>query len=481
MLKKILKEFFGEILSDIPDIKFKELHTNSKLVKDLDAFIAINGLTVDGHQFIPCAVEKGAKLLFVSKKDVPLYAGVGCIYIENLDAVAGKVAKMFYNYPEKSLKFIGITGTNGKTTTSFMIEQMMQCPVVKIGTVEYKVGDVCFEAPNTTPEPVQLTRLFNLAVQKGIEWVVMEVTSHALELKRVEDIEFNVAIFTNLTQDHLDFHLTMENYFEAKAKLFSMLKNPKNAVINIDDAWGAKLYERYPQASTFSLAKKATIQGQILAESLEGMRAELKVVDKTYRVDIPYLGEYNLQNVISTLISVSMTGRPLEELIEKSSKLKQVPGRFELIENEKSKIVVVDFAHTSDALENILSTMKRLAKGKIITVFGAGGDRDKTKRPLMAKVAAKYSDFVVVTSDNPRNEEPNKILLDVVEGLHEVKYPKGCYKVIESREEAISFAIAHAQVSDAVLIAGKGHEQYQIIGREKHFFSDQKVARKYLK
>jgi len=481
MIERIIKEFQGEILNSIPTCDFRELHTNSKLVQEGDAFIAIQGLTVDGHQFIPSVVEKGAKLLFVSKKDVILYEGVGCIYIENLSAVAGKLAKMFYNYPEKKLKFIGITGTNGKTTTSFMIEQMLNQPVVKIGTVEYKVGTQVFDAPNTTPEPVQLTRLFNLAVQKGIEWVVMEVTSHALELKRVEDIEFDVAIFTNLTQDHLDFHLTMENYFHAKAKLFSMLKDERNGVINIDDAWGKKLLKMYPNASTFSLKKSSTLQGKILDESLQGMRAELTVGEKNYSVEIPYLGEYNLQNVLSTLLSVSMTGTPLEALMRQCSKLKQVPGRFELIENDKGKIVVVDFAHTSDALENILSTIKTLAKGKITTVFGAGGDRDKTKRPLMAKTAAKYSDYIVVTSDNPRTEEPKKILIDVVEGLHEVSFLSVQYRVIENREEAIHFALENAKMNDVVLIAGKGHEQYQIIGREKFHFSDQEVARKYLK
>jgi len=481
MIDKIIKEFRGEILSDIPTIEFRDLHTNSKLVEEQDVFIAIKGLTVDGHKFIPNVVERGAKLVFVSKKDVPLYDGIGCIYIENLAQVVGKLAKMFYNYPEKKLKFIGITGTNGKTTTSFMIEQMMQCPVVKIGTVEYKVGDVCFDAPNTTPEPVQLTRLFNLAVQKGIEWVVMEVTSHALELKRVEDIEFDVAIFTNLTQDHLDFHVTMENYFQAKAKLFSMLKNEKNAVINCDDEWGEKLFESYPNAATFSLIKQATLQGEIVSESLQGMQAKLTYEGKAYTTHIPYLGEYNLQNVLTTLLTVCKTGVNFEYLIKQCESLSQVPGRFELIANEQGKIVVVDFAHTSDALENILITIKGLAKGKITTVFGAGGDRDKTKRPLMAKIAAKYSDYVVVTSDNPRTENPKKIMIDVIEGLHEVDFSGERYKVIENREEAIHFAIENAKMNDVVLIAGKGHEQYQIIGREKFHFSDQEVARKYLK
>lgn len=455
------------------DIKYTGMEYDSRKIEAGNIFVALEGAVVDGHKFIKNAVENGAKAILVSK-EVPLEFPVEYILVKDLRKNLGKIASEFYNYPQKKLKIIGITGTNGKTTSTYLLESILgEEKVARIGTVEYKIGDEVIEAQNTTPESLDIVKICKKAVDKGLEYLVMEVSSHALALGRVSMLEFDVASFTNLTLDHLDYHESMQNYFEAKRKLFTMLKVKENSVINIDDPYGEKLYKEFGGYSYSLKNESANLKGKILEFHSDGQLVELELLDRKYTVKLAILGRYNLYNVLGVIGMALLLGKEADEVVSGLKELKGAPGRFELINCGQDYIVVVDYAHTGDALENILQSINELKKGRVITVFGCGGDRDPSKRAIMGKIAQRLSDIAILTSDNPRTEDPHKIIEDVLKGMD-----GNNYLVEENRELAIVKAIEIAKTNDIILIAGKGHEAYQILGRKKIHFDDREIARR---
>lgn len=454
------------------EIEFKGMEYDSRKIKDGDIFVALEGSISDGHKYIKQAIENGAKGVLVSKKVEPEFP-VEYILVKDLRKNLGKIASNFYGYPQKKLKIIGITGTNGKTTSTYLLESILgKEKVARIGTVEYKIGDEVIEAPNTTPESLDIVKMCKKAVEKGLEYLVMEVSSHALSLGRVDILEFDVASFTNLTLDHLDYHENMDNYFQAKRKLFTMLKDSKKSSINIDDIYGDRLYKEFGGYS-YSLTKSADLTGEIVEFHSDGQFVRLNLMGEMFEEKLAILGRYNLYNVLGVIGIALQLGIGKNIILEKLKDIKGAPGRFELVNCGQDYIVVVDYAHTGDALENILKSINELKKGRVITVFGCGGDRDATKRPIMGEIAQRLSDIAILTSDNPRTEKPHLIIEDVKKGMNGDRY-----LVEEDREQAIMKAIEIAQKNDIILIAGKGHETYQILGRKKIHFDDREIARR---
>ena len=475
-IKRILNGIKYETLQEINgNISAENMEYDSRKINKGDIFIALTGHTVDGHDFIEKAVEKGAETIFVSRKDIQFIDGINYYYVENLSEEMGKIASNFYGYPQNNLKIIGVTGTNGKTTTTYILESLLgEDKTARLGTVEYKVGDEIIPAPNTTPMSLDIVKMCKKAVDKNLKYLVMEISSHGLELGRVNMLKLDAAIFTNLTQDHLDFHKTMENYFHAKKKIFTLLKDVRNSVINIDDEYGKK-YIEYTNGISYGL-EKGDITGKIENISRHGQKVELKIFNNRYEIELKLLGKFNLYNLLGAIGAVKCFGMKDEEIIEKIKNIHGAPGRFEPVKIDRDFTVIVDYAHTGDALENILKSINEFKTNRVITVFGCGGDRDKTKRPIMGGIAEKYSDIVIVTSDNPRTEDPEEIIKDIVVGLTKENH------IIEiHREKAIEKAISLAEKNDIILIAGKGHENYQVIGREKIHFDDKEEVIKAIK
>ncbi|MGL5000367.1 MAG: UDP-N-acetylmuramoyl-L-alanyl-D-glutamate--2,6-diaminopimelate ligase [Cetobacterium sp.] len=436
------------------DIYSGNLEYDSRKVKVGDIFVALKGNLVDGHKYIDRALENGAVCIIVSE-EVELKGDVSYFLVQNLREKLGKIASNFYGRPEKKLKIIGITGTNGKTTTTYLIEQILGTEkVARIGTVEYKIGDEIIEAPNTTPESLDIIKMSKKAVDKGLEYLVMEVSSHGLTSGRVDMLDFDIAVFTNLTPEHLDYHKDMEDYFTAKKILFEKLKDKKNGIINIDDKYGSRIFNEFGGISY----------------SLDGLADLDKTIIKEMKPTL--LGKFNMYNLLGAIGVGKILGINEEIIKERVKNIKSAPGRFESVSIGQDFRVIVDYAHTGDALENILQGVSNLEDvRKIITVFGCGGDRDKTKRPVMAKVAEKYSNLTIVTSDNPRTENPESIISDILKGFQKENY------IVEiDRKEAIKKAVLKAEKDDIILIAGKGHETYQIIGLTKIHFDDKEVA-----
>ncbi len=472
-MEKLFERIEYKLLNKGAEISYTGIEYDSRKIKKGNIFFALEGSLVDGHDFIQKAIELGAKMIVVSKEVPVLNKEVTFVQVEDTRKVMGLIAANYYGHPEKKVKIIGITGTNGKTTTTYILESLLG-QVSRIGTVEYKVGAEVFPAPNTTPESLDLVKILALTVEKGIEYLIMEVSSHALEMGRVEMLDFDVAIFTNLSQDHLDYHENMEKYFMAKRKLFTKLKDKNNGVYNIDDLSGKRLYNEF---GGLTYGKGGDIKGEIISHSLQHMTIALTYKNKRIEKKVKLMGLFNLYNIMGAIGGVLKVSDNFEELMDKLGELNVVPGRFESVEAGQDFMVVVDYAHTPDGLRNIAKALAEIKKNRLIIVFGAGGDRDKTKRPLMAKEASDYSDLVIITSDNPRTENPVSILFDVEEGIKDTGKE---YLAIVDRKEAIERAIELARKEDIVLIAGKGHEDYQIIGREKIHFDDREVARKFI-
>lgn len=477
----IFKNVKYEIINNGKDFQINDIHYDSRKIRENDVFCALIGSASDGHDFIEKAVANGAKLVIVEKKDIEIIdKEVTFVYIENLRKHMGVIGSNFYGWPQNNLKIIGITGTNGKTTSSFILDSMLD-NTSRIGTINYKILDEEFEAPNTTPESLDLVKLIDKSVKKGVEYFIMEVSSHALEIGRVDMLEFDSAIFTNLTQDHLDYHETMEKYFQAKFKLFSMLRNKNAASVNIDDMYGEKIYNSNKSYESYSIHKDSDLKGKIYGYSNEGMRASVTYKEKEYIFNTKLVGDYNLYNLLGCIGTLLNLGFDIEEAVKRIERVDYVPGRFELVNEGQNFRIVVDYAHTDNGLENILNTLKQITDKRVITIFGAGGDRDNTKRPKMAKAAAKFSDYIIITSDNPRTEDPEKIIKEVEQGLTDINFSKDKYIIIADRESAIEYGIKISRENDSLLIAGKGHEDYQILGKEKIHFDDREKARKYLK
>ncbi len=471
------------------EIVITGMTADSRAVKEGDMFLAIVGHTVDGHRFIDKAIENGAKAVLVSK-EVEVPEGVAVLKVEDTKEAIKVIAPYFYDYPADSLRMIGITGTNGKTTTSHIIAHVLEKAGYKvgvIGTVHVLINGKSYPVHNTTPDVADLQPILRQMVDEGVTHCVMEVSSHALDEERVAGVEYDTAVFTNLTQDHLDYHKTFENYLAAKAKLFEKVsaagkKSPKGAVINMDDPYGERILEKTTApVLTYAIEKEANLRGKNVALQSNSMQFTFVYEGKEYELPLKITGLFNVYNTLAAIGAVLLEGVELQDILEYLGTFHAVPGRFELVEEGQNFAVVVDYAHTPDGLENVLKTARGITDKRVLVVFGCGGDRDATKRPIMGRIAATYGDKVYVTSDNPRTEDPKSIVEEVAVGVVEGLREGITYQVIVDRREAIHQAIRDAEAGDVVLIAGKGHEDYQILKDRTIHFDDREVAREALK
>lgn len=471
-IEEILKGSTYTVLSGDESIEINDPQYDSRKIKCEDMFFAIGGFNVDGHNFISKAIENGAKAVVV-EKDVTLVEGITFIKVENGRRALAIAASNFYNNPSKKMKIIGITGTNGKTTSAFMLKGILEAKGYKvglIGTIANYIGDKEIHTEKTTPESLELQKLFKDMVDSDIDYCVMEVSSHSLDLDRVYGIEFSQGIFTNLTQDHLDFHKTFENYFNAKSKLFKICKH---SVVNVDDSYGIKLLEKInSRVTTYSIEKESDLRGIDINLESTGIIFNLKGNEKTYKVQLPIPGRYNVYNALGCIGAALDEGIDMDTIVEGLSKV-TVPGRCEnlTLGMNLGFQVIRDYSHTPDSLKNILENLRELTKGKLICIFGCGGDRDRTKRPIMGEIGTELSDIAIITSDNPRSEDPYMILEDIEAGVE-----KSNYKLIENRREAIKTALLLGKKDDIIVIAGKGHETYQILKNETIHFDEKEVV-----
>ncbi len=450
-------------------------------INDKTLFLAIVGFSTDATIFLPEVLSKGCRNI-VTDKDIVVY-GANTIVVNNIRRVEAILANSLFGYPSKDLKVIGVTGTKGKTTISHMVYNAISNCGIKgslIGTINYRITDMVMESINTTPGAIEINSLMADTKSLGGEFVSMEVSSHSLELDRVYGIKFDVGVFSNLSHEHLDFHKTMENYFRSKLKLFDLIRefNPEGtAVINIDEDYGAMAneYARSLGINVFtcSLEKKADLTVRDVSISVEGSSFDILYRGQSYHFDIKMVGLHNVVNAMLSFGAVmalrDILNISMDKVVEGISNT-TVKGRFQVLKSNRGYYVVVDYAHTPDSLQKTLETARSFNPKRLTVVFGAGGDRDKSKRPLMGEVSAKLADRIIVTSDNPRTENPLKIISDILEGI--VRVRKNGFKVIEDRRTAINEALKDSIPGEIVVIAGKGHEEYQIIGNEKIHFSD---------
>lgn len=454
-------------------------------------FAAIKGDSADGHRFIGQAVERGAKALLAETIDGIDFRDVSVIIVEDSRASLAQLSSNFYNNPTKEVKLVGITGTNGKTTTTYLLESIIMQEngnVGVIGTVEHRYQGRKIASNMTTPESVELMALLRDMRKSGVEYVVMEVSSHALDKKRVLGCHFDTAVFTNLSQDHLDYHKTLDNYFMTKKTLFTEIlktsdKRPTHSVINADDPYGRELIKEVGgNIISYSIEDRdATVFVDRISLTNEGMVAEVGTPSGKIRIKSNLPGRHNLSNILAATASALSIGVSSGSIERGVSSLSSVPGRLERVDNSLGISILVDYAHTPDALKNVLQVVRPLTKGKLILVFGCGGDRDSAKRPIMGRIGRELSDILIVTSDNPRTERPEKIIEDIEVGVFEAgTRPKNYFRIID-RTSAIGRAIEIASEGDSVLIAGKGHENYQIIGKEKSPFDDREVVKNKIK
>ena len=461
------------------EVDIEAVAYDSRKVTEGSLFVAISGFASDGNRFIPMAMEKGAAVVVTAKKpdlDVPY------VLVDNDRYALAMIGTNYYGHPAESMTMIGVTGTNGKTSTTMLLKQVLEkvlgAKVGLIGTMENLVGDEVIPTERTTPESFELQGLFARMRDAGCTHVVMEVSSHAITLDRVGGVHFDMAAFTNLTEDHLDFHKTMQAYCEAKAELFSRCDK---AVINTDDFYSIYMVEKAPHDTlTLSLTGNGDLNGVYPEYHAEGVSFEAVAgLDERVTVHMPIPGKFTVYNALTVLGIAKQLGISLEDGAKALETARGVKGRIEVVPTPgKDYSVLIDYAHTPDALENVLTAVKEFCKGRIIAVFGCGGDRDPIKRPIMGEIGVKLSDFAVITSDNPRTEEPAAIIEDILEGIQDSKTP---YKVMENRPEAIRWAVTHAQSGDTVLLAGKGHETYQILKSGVIHLDEREVVAEALK
>lgn len=474
-LTKLLENV--EVKNSFSDYDISEIITDSRKVTDGCVFVCIKGREFDGHSAALEAAEKGAKAIISERQT----GAPNEILVNSTREALAKMSSAFYGEPSKKMKLIGVTGTNGKTSTTHMIKKILEYCGKKtglIGTVSYMAGgEMLSSASLTTPKPQELHRIFKSMAESGCEYCVMEVSSQALAQGRCIGLEFSAAVFTNLTQDHLDYHGTMENYANAKAKLFSQCKC---AVLNKDD-------------SRFDFMKNAVLSGDIIGYSKKDNRADyfadnihlgkaeceyiLCTKGKTYNVRIDIPGEFTVYNSLAAISCCSALGIDTVRCVKALAETGGVPGRAEVLKTDTPYTIIIDYAHSPDAIENILSSVRQFAKGRVIALFGCGGDRDKTKRPLMAQKAAENADYLIITSDNPRTENPNEIIEDIIPGIN----GKGTScAIISDRTQAIDYAIKNAREGDVIVLCGKGHETYQIVGDEKIHYDEREIVKRIL-
>lgn len=482
LIKDLLKETEHTVLSGDKNIEISNIVYNSKKVIKGSLFVCIKGFKLDGHDYIVDAVKNGAVAILVEEELKNYPEDVVFIKVENTRKVLPQIGSIFYGEPSKDLNVVGITGTNGKTSVSIFVSNILESVKRKvgiIGTIDNRIGNKVLKLDRTTPttpESLDLQYILHEMKKEDAYDVVMEVSSMALELHRVDYCDFKVGVFTNLTQDHLDNHKTMENYKNAKLKLFTRCKY---AVVNADDdVYEDILNIATAKIFTFGINNKADLVAKDIEISIYGVKFKVvfKGMEREVFVKVP--GLFSVYNALAAMGTCYCLGLSFDEIVKGVSEIKGVRGRFETIPSGKGYSVIVDYAHSPDALENVINTAKEFTDGKITTVFGCGGDRDRTKRPIMGEIAGKLSDYVVITSDNPRTEDPIRILNDVEDG---VKKTDCSYEKIVDRKEAIHLAMDNASIGDVIIIAGKGHETYQILKDEVIDFDDAEVVREHLK
>ena len=482
-LQKLLESLHAIVPYKGENPEITSIENDNRKVQKGSLFICIKGYTVDGHDFAESAVKNGAVAILAER---PLDLEVPVLLVNDTTRAMAVLADAFYGQPTKSLHLIGITGTNGKTTTSHLIEKIFADAGEKtglIGTMYTKIADKTMETKNTTPESLTLQKTFKQMVDAGVNTAVMEVSSHALDLGRVHGCDYNVAVFTNLTQDHLDYHETMEEYKRAKSLLFAQLGNtfdlnmPKFAVLNADDT-ATEMYSRSTAAHvvTYGIEQEADIKAKNIQMTPKGTVFDLEIKGVSYPIRMQLIGKFSVYNVLASISTALVSGIEIEQIIQSIESVEGVAGRFELVNAGQDFTVIVDYAHTPDSLENVLKTIQHFAEKKVFVIVGCGGDRDRTKRPIMAQIACKFATDPILTSDNPRSEDPVDILNDMEAGVQGENY-----QVIPDRRKAIFTAVSQASPGDVILIAGKGHETYQIIGNEVLDFDDRLVAREAIK
>ena len=458
------------------DVQVGELCYNSRKVKPGDVFCCVVGTFADGHEFAKQAIDAGAAALVVEHRlpfDIPQ------LQVENTRIAMAEMAAAKYGYPSRAMQMIGVTGTNGKTSVTYMIKAILESSGKKvglIGTIRNMIGQRNIDTERTTPESVDLQAILAMMRDDGVDAVVMEVSSHSLDQHRVYGIEFDVGIFTNLTQDHLDYHKTFENYFAAKKKLFDA---SRFAVINIDDSYAKELIDELNiPYSTYGIRENADLRAGDIDITTRGVQFNLYTEKGKLPMYVPIPGLFSVFNAMAASAAALHIGCDIDVIRNALTNMLSVSGRLEpLPTGDHGFSVLLDYAHTPDALENVLKTVRGLCKGKMICLFGCGGDRDHAKRPIMGEIAGRYADFLVVTSDNPRTENPMDIINAIMDGVKK----SGCeYVVIENRREAIEFALHHANKDDVIILAGKGHETYQEINGGKHHFDEKEIVAEIL-
>ena len=476
ILKSLLKGLDYEVIKGNEESKVQNIRYDNRKIEQGDAFVCVKGFKVDGHSFIGDAIKKGAKTLIV-QEDVSVQEDITIIKVRDTRKALAIMSSNYFGNPKDKLEIIGITGTNGKTTSAFIIKSILEKAGFMtglIGTIANYIGNKKVDAVRTTPESYELHELFKNMVDAGVEYCVMEVSSHSLELDRVYGVQFEEGIFTNLTRDHLDFHKTFENYYNAKFKLF---ERSNHSIINLDDPYGANIVKDIEErgvktkVSTFSIEKESDFKAFEIKSHSNGSEFKVNLEEvEDFSINIP--GEYNIYNSLGCIICAYNLNIPMDKIKEGLSDV-VIPGRCELVAKEKNLpySIIIDYAHTPDGLENILSTVKAFTRNRMISVFGCGGDRDKVKRPQMGKIGCELSDIAIITSDNPRSEEPMDIINDIVKPLNYDNF------VIEvNRKEAIRKAMNMALEGDVIVIAGKGHETYQILKDETIHFDEREVV-----
>ncbi len=490
-LQEILKDVETESIDGSVDRAIRELQYDSRRVEANDVFFAWKGVKTDGHRYIADVCEKGAAAVVLENPDFALHRGPTYIAVPNARRTMAGMSANFFGRPDKSLKMVGVTGTNGKTTTTFILKHLLtepKIPVGLIGTVRYEIGERVLPASRTTPESLDLHRLLAQMKASNCRAAVMEVSSHALEQGRVSPINFQVGVFTNLTRDHLDYHQTMENYFEAKVLLFTNLDRPNDpgvAVINADDEYGQRLIEMERGrirviAYTVAGAPGADLEALDLVSTAQGTRGTLRLGQETMPFELPLIGSYNVANALAAVGGALALGVAPRVIIERLKTTPQVPGRLEKFTSTDGVTAVVDYAHTDDAVRKALTVLRGITTGRLIVVLGCGGNRDALKRPLMAVAAVECADHAIFTADNPRNEGIESILDDMEAGLAG-KNAAGKYERVPDRRQAIAHALALARPGDVVCVAGKGHESTQEIAGQFHPFDDRLVVQDFLR
>lgn len=474
---------FYQATDPVEDIEIANVEMDSRKVEQGSLFVCIEGYTVDGHDFLQQAIDKGAAAAVVSK-NVQIDGDIPIIKVRDTGRALAMLSARYYDYPTTKFPLIGVTGTNGKTTITYLLDSIFERQQKKsgvIGSIQVKIGEETFPVVNTTPDALELNRIFYKMQEKQADQVIMEVSSHALDMGRVFGCDYDIAIFTNLSQDHLDYHKDMDDYLRAKSLLFAQLGNDyregkqKFAIINEDDASSVLLKRSTAQqVITYSCKQDADVMAKNIVLSPAGVSFDLVTSIGKAHIKTHLIGMFNVYNMLAASAAAIASGVDLNTVSGALEAIKGVDGRFEPINAGQDFSVIVDFAHTPDSLENVLQTSREFAKRNVYVVVGCGGDRDRTKRPLMADVAVKYADHALFTSDNPRTEDPVQILEDMTGHLSDAE---ASYEVIVDRTEAIHHAVQLAQKDDIILIAGKGHETYQIIGKTKYDFDDRQIAR----